>query len=384
MSFFAVKNIPQFFVVALAFIGAVFYLHSRSERQTAESGAAMDIPARIVKVKRTSGPLKAQFTGEFMPVTKSDVVSRLSGTVMEVRFKVGDLVIAGTTVATIRASDLDHRLGGLDRTISTAKRELGEREAEMAEAEKHLLASREMLGRDLIARRDVEESEIDAKTRRAQAELARAHLAQQEAMRQQALALQRFTRLPAPINGEVSSVVVKPGARVAEGGAVLSIVSLDTLKLVANVNGAASLRHGMKASIWSSDHFGVVLTGRVVRFESEKNSAGENAAEIHVDNRKRILRPGMAVQGTIDLDAEEDVILIPQSAVFAENKRNYVYKLIEGQATRHHVVLGASKADEIAVAQGLSAGDMVIVDPKMIRPGMRITPVDSASESSLK
>jgi len=380
MAFSAIKYMPRLlpvFVVALASIGVAFYLISRSERDAVESSASVEIAARVAQVRRTSVPSTLQLTGKLAPITKADVVSRLAGKVTEVRFKVGDFVPAGAIVATIHASDLDQRLGRLERSISAAKQDVREREAELAEAEKRFAKDRELLGRDLIARRDAERNEIAVETGRAQAELARAYLAQREAMLAQVRALQALTRLAAPISGEIGSVRVARGAAVGEGSAILSIVSLDTLKLVAQVRGASLLRRGMKAQISAAGLPGIISKGQVVRFEPETDSEGKNEAEIHVDNGKKILRPGMTVAAAIDLEAEEEVILIPWSAVVAENNSNYVYKLFGGQAVRHPVVIGARSGDEIAVAQGLNAGDSIIVDLQRVKPGTRIRPVSA-------
>ena len=380
MAFSAIKYMPRLlpvFVVALASIGVAFYLISRSERDAVESSASVEIPARVAQVRRTSVPSTLQLTGKLAPITKADVVSRLAGKVTEVRFKVGDFVPAGAIVATIHASDLDQRLGRLERSISAAKQDVREREVELAEAEKRFAKDRELLGRDLIARRDAERNEIAVETGRAQAELARAYLAQREAMLAQVRALQALTRLAAPISGEIGSVRVARGAAVGEGSAILSIVSLDTLKLVAQVRGASLLRRGMKAQISAAGLPGIISKGQVVRFEPETDSEGKNEAEIHVDNGKKILRPGMTVAAAIDLEAEEEVILIPWSAVVAENNSNYVYKLFGGQAVRHPVVIGARSGDEIAVAQGLNAGDSIIVDLQRVKPGTRIRPVSA-------
>jgi multidrug efflux pump subunit AcrA (membrane-fusion protein) len=126
----------------------------------------------------------------------------------------------------------------------------------------------------------------------------------------------------------------------------------------------------MKARIFGAS--GIVSEGRVVRFGPEKDGEGKTEAEIHVDNEKRILRAGMSVEGLIDLEKEGEALLIPRSAVFSENNSEYVYKLSAGRAARHRVVLGSVRGDEIAVTQGISAGDAIIVDWKGIKPGTRI------------
>ena len=371
MTFPAVNNRSQFLVIlVVALVGGAFYLNSRSDHEIGDSSAGVEMPVRIAQVTRASIPLTLKVAGELLPLTSTDVVSRLAGKVAEVRFKAGDFVPAGAIVATIRASDLEHRLGALGDGIKIAKQDLASKEKAFSELEKRLSEDRELLRRDLISRSDVERVESSVETALAQAELARAHVAQQEAMLDQARALQGLTRLAAPFNGEVSGVLVKPGAAIGEGGVVLSIVGLDVLKLVAGVSDPSLLRRGMKARIFGAS--GIVSEGRVVRFGPEKDGEGKTEAEIHVDNEKRILRAGMSVEGFIDLEREGETLLIPRSAVFSESNSEYIYKLSAGRAARHRVVLGSVRGDEIAVTQGISSGDEIIVDWKGIKPGTRV------------
>src|SRR6185503_12579676 len=149
---------------------------------------------------------------------------------IEVRFKVGDFVPSGALVASVHADDLDRRLAWLKGNVEAAKQALRPIEDELADSEKSLSRYREFQRGDLIARRDVEQAEIAVETARAKAALARAQLAQQEAMLSQVRGLQGFTRIYAPIGGQVIRRV-EPGVMVGEGTAVLLVASLDILKV---------------------------------------------------------------------------------------------------------------------------------------------------------
>ena len=48
------------------------------------------------------------------------------------------------------------------------------------------------------------------------------------------------------------------------------------------------------------------------------------------DNPKGILRPGMTVQASIDLEAEEEVFLVPRSAVVAEKQKGVRLQTFRG------------------------------------------------------
>ena len=376
------KHLPQLVAIIIVglLVGAFYWLNSASQDKTA--GSMAEVPVRVTRVRQVSMPFELRLTGELLPVKQAEVVSRLAGRVTEVRFKAGDFVPAGAIVVTIRASDLDERLNALEAGVRAAKQDLELLEFAWAESEKRLSQERDLLRRDLIPRRDVERSESAAATARAQAELARARIAQLAAMVEQGRALKSFTRLSAPFSGKVSNLSVKPSMAVAEGGLVFSIVSLDTLKLVATVSSARPLRVGMKAHISTSDLPGIVSHGQVVRFETEKDSEGKNETEIQVDNDKGILRPGMTAEVSIDFEAQQEVFLVPRSAVVSENKGTYVYKFSEGQAARQDVVLGLPRGDEIAIAHGLNAEDAIIVDLEMIKPGTRVRPLNAPANSA--
>jgi multidrug efflux system membrane fusion protein len=364
----------------IVLLGGFFYFFkSHSWNGTAVSSADVEIPVRVARVRRISLPLKMKLTGELQPVNHTEVVSRLAGKVAEVRFKVGDFVPAGTVVATIRATDLDQRSGRIEAGVGAARADLQSREDDLAAIEKRLANEREFLRRDLIARRDVEQTDAAAQTARAQAELARAHLAQQQAMLTQIRALQSLTRLTAPISGEVGAVLIAPGAAVGEGGAIISLIGLDSLKLIARVSGAdlPGLRPGAKARISNSSLPGKVLEGEIVRLtpqSSESDPAIE--VEVHMNNRKKYLRPVMPVEASIDRGAMEDFLLIPRSAVSSQNKSSYVYKVTDNRAVRHKIVIGHERGEEVAVVQGLKQGEWVVAEYlSSVGPGTRVRPL---------
>lgn len=367
------SRLALFLVIGL--LGGAFYLlNSDPADKNAGSGANVEIPVRVAQV-RISRPLKLKLAGTLLPVNRVEVVSRLAGKVIAVRFKVGDFVRAGAVVATIRAGDLDQRIAGLEAGVASAKHDLGTGEDALAEAERRLAKDREFLRRDLIARRDVAQSETVVETARAYSALIRAQLAQQEAMLAQVRALQSLTRLPAPVSGEVGAVLIAPGAAVSEGSAVVSLVNLDTLKLVAKISDSAlsGLRPGMKFQVSSPALPGIIAVGEVIRLGPWKNGMEKTReVEMHVNNRQKKFRLGMYVEGAIDLDAEEDALLIPRSAVLSENESHHIYKVSDGHAVRQQIVLGAPRGEEITVAQGVEAGDAIIADLKMVSPGTRV------------
>jgi RND family efflux transporter MFP subunit len=371
----AIRYLPPVLVIGLLG-GAVNFFNSPSREGSVGSSADTEIPVRVAQVRKLSVPAKMSFMGDLQAITQAEVVSRLAGEVAEVRFKVGDFVAAGAVVATIRTHDVDQRIAGLVTNVAAAKQELRLREDQLAQAEKTLAQDREYFRRDLIARRDVEQAETEVETARAQAELARAHLAQQEAMLAQVRALQGLSRLSAPISGAVSRRMIEPGAAVAEGAAIMAVASLDSLKLNANVSvgdGAGSnLRPGRNVQITTAALPGVISEGKVIRFEPHKDEGGIAEIEIQISNPQKKLRPGMAVEASIDSKIDEEVLVVPRSSVASEKDLSYVYKISGDRALRQPVVVGRERGDEMTIVSGLKDGESVVIDPAKVRSGIRV------------
>lgn len=370
------KSLSGLFSVLLIglFGGAVYVFNLLSSDRPAGSGAGAQV-VQLEQVRKISLPGKFTLAGELQPKTQIDVVSRLAGQLIEVRFKVGDFVPSGALVAAVHADDLDRRLAWLKGNVEAAKQALRPIEDELADSEKSLSRYREFQRGDLIARRDVEQAEIAVETARAKAALARAQLAQQEAMLSQVRGLQGFTRLYAPISGRVIRRWVEPGVMVGEGTAVLSVASLDILRINLTLGGDAfaGLRPAMDVPITTAELPGVIAAGKVTRIEPQKRAAGKaTEIEIAVVNQENKLRPGMKVEASFDLQTNEDVLLVPRSSIEADGQLNYVYKIAGGRALRQQVVLGSERGAEMTVVKGLREGEWVAADPAKVKSGTRV------------
>ena len=87
--------------------------------------------------------------------------------------------------------------------------------------------------------------------------------------------------------------------------------------------------------------------------------------KIEVDNSDLQLLPGMVCNVKIDLAGhagEGSVITVPVTAVQRSASGDiFVWKVKDGEAFRNAVVLGDVQGNRIAVKQGLSAKDVIVV-----------------------
>jgi RND family efflux transporter MFP subunit len=352
--------------------------------KSAHPGADHEIVVRLVQARRVSLPQRIEISGKLHPERIFNLVSRLGGKVTEVRVNVGDFVKAGALIATVQADGLEQRIREQESGVDTAREELQTRETEQTEAEQRVADRGELLRRGLISRSDFEEVKNSAETSRAQFELARANLAQQEATLTQLIGLRALTRLVAPVNGQVSSISVKPGSLVGEQGAIMTLVDPERLKLIETVSEdrAEMVRSGNLAEISKPESSGVIAPAKVTRVEPLPGGATSSyAIEIGLADKRRIFRPGMTVDAWIVLDARDELLLIPRAAIAAENKRPWVFKVDGGRALLQEVTLGREIDDRVEITEGLTDRDWVIVDsPKNLHSGSRIRAGNSSGQ----
>ena len=58
-------------------------------------------------------------------------------------------------------------------------------------------------------------------------------------------------------------------------------------------------------------------------------------------------------------DRQEDVLLVPSSALHKDVGVSFVYKIVDGAQVRHAVQVGVANEAEVQILSGLEEGDLV-------------------------
>jgi RND family efflux transporter MFP subunit len=353
-------------------LGALTVWLAIGERSPFWLAGEQEIPVRVARVTKQAMPATVPMSGVLMPVNEVHAVSQLTGRITELRFKIGDSVRAGAVVATIRGSEIAERQSEAEAAVRAARRDLSAKESQRASAEKFAEQQRELFKQDLIARRDMEQVLAALQTLRAEAELAGAHLAQQEAMLAQASKIRSLSQITAPSSGVVSRRWAEPGAVIAESSPVLSIANGNSLKLAGRVTRAhgALLREGLSAVVLAGEPIDGIVS-RVISSDEKNDASGE--VEIQFKSAVEKFSFGMAAEAVITLDRAKETLRVPQSSIIKDAGKYFLYKLADGRALRQEVRLGATEGREVVVEQGVSAGDLVIVDNiQSLKPASRV------------
>ena len=98
------------------------------------------------------------------------------------------------------------------------------------------------------------------------------------------------------------------------------------------------------------------------------------AVRITVPNPRQLLRAGQYVRVVVSTRERPNALLVPQRAVQVLQDKNFVWVVDhDGKAQQRDVKMGPLLGSEWVVEQGLSPGDVVVVDgSQKLKPGVRV------------
>lgn len=173
--------------------------------------------------------------------------------------------------------------------------------------------------------------------------------------------------LYAPTAVTVAKVWFKPQELFRAGQPAISLRTLRH-KIQADVSeleiGKIREDNGHEALIVLDAFPGEEFSGEVISIEpKEIIKDGDKYYRVNVDfdERGKAVRSGMSADLTIKIFSKEDVLKIPELAVYEREKKSFVTVREEGQDKEVEIITGISDGDSIEVVQGLKEGQIIVV-----------------------
>jgi RND family efflux transporter MFP subunit len=246
----------------------------------------------------------------------------------------------------------------------------------LAAAEKKFADARELYQKDLIARRETEQAEAAVKTARAQKEAAQAQLAQRLSMTAQTRHVLGLARVTAPMGGVVTRRWSEPGAPVAESAPILSVASMEALRIVVHLKSkdTEKIRPGTAAKVNVDASPGREFRGIVTQVQDLANFTGDElSVEIEVANPGGALKFGTPASVAFFAGERRDGLFVPKAALIQDQGSPSVYVSEGGIARQRHVTPGEHRGGEIEVTSDIEPGNtMVVSGAERLTDGSRV------------
>jgi len=292
------------------------------------------------------------------------VLAPFSGPVMRLLVSPGDKVQKGQVLAVVDSPDFAEAISTYRKALVTARN--ARRLADM---------DKDLVQHDGVAPREEQQAQTDAANAEADRDAAMQALA---ALGVDAPTIRRIqagqpvSRLEgsirAPVAGTVVEKSITPGQLLQAGSTPCFIVAdLSRVWVMAQLSGSelASVSVGDPAEVLIGTSAKNNLRGTVANVSAQVNADTRAvAARVVVDNPDGVLKKQMYVSVRIHSRTRSTGLLVPVSAVLRDDENlPFVYLAQrDGSFVQRHVTLGYRDGDRYAIADGLAAGEQVVVD----------------------
>lgn len=368
------------------------------------ASALQPVAVRTAAVVAADLTVTVRGTGDVKAANLGHVYAEAGGKIVSVAVSAGDRVVPGDLLAAFDTAGLKDRLAlaaAERRTLEAQQAELAEQNRlalelaalELDRAEANLERAGFLHAHQAIPDADLEDA------RRAR-EVGALNLARAEAgelalntvttrleaarmLEQQAGRQVRQARVTAPAAGVVLERKVEAGVMVVPGTPLFVLGDPEVLEVHAEVEprDAVLVAAGQTVSIRHLAGGPTVAAGKVARvFPSGTVSVSalgvkESKArvEIEVVEGALELKPGFQVNVEISIEEAPGETVVPETALFRQDGRTFLFVVRDGRAVKLEVVPGRKAAGLAEVTGGLKTGEEVIVHPgPEVKDGLRV------------
>ena len=362
--------------IALAIVAviggwAVFAGHG-SQAQTPVAGQALTDVAVARPVSRELTEVE-HFTGSLQAVDQVQLRPRISGYVDTVLFTEGARVKRGQLLYQIDPRPYQAEVDRLSATQSQAKAELSLARSNAARADR------------LLAQHAI--GQADADQQRTAALSAQASLAATTAALAAARLNLDFTRIRAPIDGQVSNAQIQAGNLVTPETVLTSVVSVDPIYAYFEIDEHSWLQIShllshqqahLQVALGLADETGYPHPGRIDFIDNQlQRNSGTIRLRAVFDNADGSYKPGLYARLALRWGQPAARLLIEDRAVGTDQDNQFVYVVDAKQQIQYRRILTGRLVDDLReVRSGLQAGDRVVVNGlQHVQPGQKVHPV---------
>lgn len=347
---------------------------------SAQAPPQAPMPVSVAAPVRQTITDKAEFTGRFEASGLVEVRPQVSGTLDSVHFTEGSIVRIGDLLFVIDPRTYQANVDEIRAQLDVARTRV-----DLARSE--LTRGQELRQGGYIAAATLQERqqaflEAQANVQAAQAALNAAELNLS------------FTRIEAPISGQIGRKLVTEGNLIAAGAssqALTSIAAIDPLHFYFSVDEQSFLRYKrtvefdperktnepIPVKLAVSDEADFTRDGYIDFADNKIDpQSGSLLLRAVLPNDDRFLTPGLFGRIQVEIGRPYEALLVPDVAIQSDQTRKVVMTVnTENVVVPKPVELGDMRGTLRVIRSGLTADDKVVVNGLMrARPGSKVTP----------
>ena len=343
-------------------------------------------------------------SGKIEPKTKVDISADITGRIIRIAVREGDLVKKGQFLIQIDPAQYQAAVSRAEGVVASTQATLLQTRASRDQAERAWRRARDLsrAGENLIAPAAVEESKTAMDVAQATYEATGAQLAQSRASLQEARDNLAKTRLVSPISGRVVRLAVEegevavPGTFSRETGLLMTVADLSVIlaKVQVDETDVVRLTPDDSVEVTIDAYQDTTFVGRVTRVShsaqltATQTASGSNDravdfdVEVTLENPPEDIRPDLSCTSRIVTDTRRNALSIPIIALTVRDhervpnentppadtlkpkRRNReaegVFVVRDGKATFRPVKVGIAGDEYFEVLDGVREGETIV------------------------
>lgn len=291
----------------------------------------------VATAELKSFPLAAEALGNARANESVDIRPKISATVTEILFAEGQSVAAGDVLV---------KLDNLEQVA-----DLAAARAALVDSDASYQRSKELFESKVVAKSQLLQDEAKKIAGEAMVSVAESRMAE--------------TIVRAPFAGRIGLRRVSLGSLVGPNTIITTLDDTDTIKIDFDVPEIylSRLSPGLtvraRSAAWPEQEFTGVVASIDTRVDPVSRTVRVRSVMPNEDGR---LRPGMFLTVTL-LKESVEAIMVPERALIPERSNQYVLVVDDNRRVeRREVQIGRRRPGEVEIADGLLAGERVIVD----------------------
>ena len=350
-------------------------------KQNDQDGTQEIRPVKYWEVGGNTLTGQHSYTGLAKAQQEAKLSFKVSGTINEIKVKVGDRVRQGQLLATIDATDYQVSLNQSLANVQNSKAQVESAQAQMESAKASYIAAESNYQRfeklyetNSISLSDFEQAKSSYlsaaaayKAAQTQVEAAKAASESSESIARSASNQVAYTRIIAPFDGIITSVQVEPNEIVGQGNPIVVINSESNPDVQIGVpeSSISEIRPDENAIVIFNSIHHKEFSGKV--HEIGYSSSGSTyPVTIRLTENDERIRPGMPASATFtfkDHHSSASALIVPPSAVGEDGEGNFVYVIVPVDdayiCKKRYIDVGKLEDAGFEVISGLENGVLV-------------------------
>jgi HlyD family secretion protein len=384
---------------------------------------------RMEQVARRDLVSAVTASGKIEPKTKVDISADITGRIIRMAVREGDLVRKGQFLIQIDPAQYQAAVSRAQGLVASTQATLAQTRANLDQAERAWNRARQLtqLGPNLIAPETAEQAQTSYQVAQANYQATRAQLEQSRAGLQEARDNLSKTRLTSPISGRVVRLAVEegevavPGTFSRETGLLMTVADLSVIlaKVQVDETDVVRLSPNDSVQVTIDAYPDTSFLGRVTKIShSAKLTATQTASgsndravdfdvEVTLDNPPRDIRPDLSCTARMVTDTRSRVLSIPIIALTVRDHERVpsedpnvdttrmkrlgkeaegVFIVHDGQATFRPVKVGIAGDEYFEVVNGLREGETIVAGTyqaiRDLKDGARVRAADTTKKAA--